>query len=142
MNNDYELTDAERIRFINIVINAKGLIGLLEEMKKEFNLEISKLNGPSSKVGSSNSTDKANDSVSSSTGSVKNTNPNEASIYDEKYRTLALNEQRPPVDFSNREANTENYNNNQSSEGVLVRERKLPNPWADAESVRPGELNL
>lgn len=137
-----KLTDAERIRLIDIVINARDLSELLEKMKEEFNSEISKLKEQSSQEGSSHLTDKINDSISSSTGPVKNTNPNEASIYDEKYRTLALNEQRPPVDFSNREANTENYNNNQSSEGVLVRERKLPNPWADAESVRPGELNL
>ncbi len=151
MANDRELSDAERVWLINKVINAKGLMGLLDEIANEFKTteipgfarplsddkELPKpisINNPEEKV---------------TTISI----PNEASIYRESAKDLVEQDRRdhPVVPEGTKETiiSSETIEPltpppaDNLEEKPKVLERKLNNnPWSGIETVSPGQLKL
>lgn len=145
MANDRELSDAERVWLINKVINAKGLIGLLDEIANEFKTtEIPGFARPLS-----------DDKESPKPISIDNpeekvttiSTPNEASIYRESAKDLVEQDRREhPVVSEETEETIEPLTSSPADnleEKPKVLERKLNNnPWSGIETVSPGQLKL
>lgn len=151
MANDRKLSDAERVWLINKVINAKGLMGLLDEIATEFKTtEIPGFARPLSD---------SKDSLKPISINVPEENvttistPNEASIYRESAKDLVEQDRRdyPVVPEESKETiiSSETIEPLTPSpadnleEKPKVLERKLNNnPWSGIETVSPGQLKL
>lgn len=140
MANDRELSDAERVWLINKVINAKGLMGLLDEIANEFKTteipgfarplsddkELPKpisINNPEEKV---------------TTISI----PNEASIYRESAKDLVEQDRRDHPVAPEETTITPPVTDNLEEKPKVLERKPNNNPWSGIETVSPGQLKL
>ena len=151
MANDRELSDAERVWLINKVINAKGLMGLLDEIANEF--KTTEIPGFARPLSDSKDSPKPISINNSEEQVTTISTPSKASIYRESARDLVEQDRRdhPVVSEESKETiiSSETIEPltpppaDNLEEKPKVLERKLNNnPWSGIETVSPGQLKL
>lgn len=147
MANDRELSDAERVWLINKVINAKGLMGLLDEIANEF--KTTEIPGFARPLSDDKESPKPISINNSEEKVAPMSVPSEASIYRESARDLVEQDRRDhPVVPEETIIQSETIEPLTPSpvdnleEKPKVLERKLNNPWSGIETVSPGQLKL
>lgn len=129
-----ELTDSEKIKLIKTILQTKGLSGVIDYingLQEKANKEINTIEEPPISISKVEVQDSSSHN-SELSGEV-------ASIYNTKYHGLVAGERT--ITTENPSVPPQQSNEEVSDRGP-VREKKLPNPWGDAEAVKPGQLKL